>query len=141
MLKNNIVLGKTCLTNYFKTKVHKLYTLYFRCINVDLLTFCAKTVQLPLMLGNDLIYTCFIILVIRNQGKPDLGDICITEHLNVNHIKTGSCLNSSSYHTPVIVTIYSYIIWRQKHPTLYSRATNWNLFRSHLDELYHYKSH
>lgn len=69
------------------------------------------------------------------RRQPDLLDICITKGLNVNQMKIDSCLDLSSDHTPVIVTIYSQYIRRQKQPSLHSRNTNWDIFRHHLDHL------
>lgn len=65
---------------------------------------------------------------------PDLLDFCIIKGLNTSQIRAESCLDLSSDHSPVIVTVYSQIIRKQKQPTLYSRKTNWDMFRHHLDE-------
>lgn len=69
------------------------------------------------------------------QRLPDLLDFCITKGLNTSQIRAQTSLDLSSDHSPVIVTIHSQIIRRQKQPTLYSRKTDWDLFRYHLDDL------
>ena len=70
----------------------------------------------------------------RNR-LPDLLDFCITKGLNISQIRTQTSLDLSSDHSPVIVTVHSQIVRRQKQPTLYSRLTDWDLFRRHLDDL------
>jgi hypothetical protein len=46
-----------------------------------------------------------------------------------------SSLDLTSDHTPIIVTLYAQILKTRKEPTLYSKHTDWNLFREKLDSL------
>lgn len=65
---------------------------------------------------------------------PDLLDFGIVKGINTRQIKVESCFDLSYDHSPIIITLYSHILEKQKQPTLYSRYTNWESFRRTIDE-------
>lgn len=66
---------------------------------------------------------------------PDVIDFGIIKGINARQLKIESCLDLSSDHSPIIVTLHSYILEKQKQPTLYSKKTNWEVYRTTLDEI------
>lgn len=70
----------------------------------------------------------------RNK-TPDLIDFCVTKGIDTAKVKAESCLDLSSDHSPIIINVYSQIIEKEKRPTLFSKRTDWNIFREELDRL------
>lgn len=68
---------------------------------------------------------------------PDVIDFCVTNGLNNKKFKIESSLDLSSDHTPILVTLYSEILHKQKQPSLFSKNTNWEIFKATLDEHIH----
>ncbi|PNF20480.1 RNA-directed DNA polymerase from mobile element jockey [Cryptotermes secundus] len=72
----------------------------------------------------------------RNK-LPDLVDFCISKGIPHNSIAAKSCLELSSDHTPVLITLSFNISLRTPHPSLCNNKTNWELFHllftEHLD--------
>jgi hypothetical protein len=62
---------------------------------------------------------------------PDLVDFCITKGIPSDFAVAQSCLDLSSNHSPVFVTLTSHAINQDKQPSLSNRSTNWDYF-SHL---------
>ena len=60
---------------------------------------------------------------------PDLIDFCVTKGIPINHTKVESCLELSSDHTPVLVTLFDRFKCNDSSATLYSKQTNWDQFR------------
>jgi endonuclease/exonuclease/phosphatase family metal-dependent hydrolase len=56
--------------------------------------------------------------------QPDLLDFCITKGINIQKLEIESCLELSSDHTPVIVTMHTQITKKQQKPALYSKYTD-----------------
>jgi transposase len=69
------------------------------------------------------------------QKIPDLLDFYITKGFNTKHIKTESCLDLFHDHSAVVATIYIDIVKKEKQPSLYTKNTNWSLFKEKLDIL------
>lgn len=64
---------------------------------------------------------------------PDVLDFCVTKGLTSNLFEVTSCLDLSSDHTPIIINMYAQTRNKQQQPSLYSRRTDWELFRAKLD--------
>lgn len=65
---------------------------------------------------------------------PDVIDFCVTKGISEHHTKIESCLDLTSDHSPLKVTISTQIIKKEKPPTLYNKKTNWNLFSEIISE-------
>lgn len=65
---------------------------------------------------------------------PDLIDFCVTKGIADNYLVAESCYDLSSDHSPVIITVSTKIIERQITPSLYNKNTNWNRYRSIIDD-------
>jgi hypothetical protein len=63
----------------------------------------------------------------RNK-VPDLEDFCITKGIPRNFANAKSCLELSSDHSPVLVTLSTHGIFRVPQPRLYNRKTDWDAF-------------
>jgi len=44
------------------------------------------------------------------------------------------CLELTSDHTPILITVFTHALGKPKKPSLYSKTTDWNCFRETLDE-------
>jgi hypothetical protein len=51
-----------------------------------------------------------------------------------NYAQIESNYELSSDHTPVIATLITLVINKPKKPTLITNATNWNLFRTYIED-------
>lgn len=70
-----------------------------------------------------------------DQNKvPDVIDFCITKGISHNYLKIESCLDLSSDHTPLLVTLDRIITKITKPPTLFNKYTNWETFKTNLSE-------
>lgn len=69
------------------------------------------------------------------KKTPDILDFCVTKGIDTKRCEAESCLDLSSDHSPILITIYSQILNRDKQPSLHSKRTDWNLFRHKLDDL------
>lgn len=65
---------------------------------------------------------------------PDLIDFCVTKGVTEKHFKAQSCLDLSSDHSPVLITASTSIINKTVKQRLHTKKTNWDLFRTILDE-------
>lgn len=65
--------------------------------------------------------------------KPDVLDFFITGGLSRLDHMIESCLDGSSSHTPVILTVSASIIHREKQLSLYNKRTDWDCFRELLE--------
>ena len=65
---------------------------------------------------------------------PDLIDFCVIKGIPIQYLKAESCLDLPSDHSPVIITVSSEAIKRQTPPHLSNKHTDWENFRSLLDE-------
>jgi hypothetical protein len=45
-----------------------------------------------------------------------------------------SCIELTSVHTPVLITVFINVLGKPKKPSLYSKTTEWNCFRETLEE-------
>lgn len=63
---------------------------------------------------------------------PDVIDICVVKGIPGNCLKAKSCLELSSDHSPVIMTVSSRIISKPKTLTLSSKRTNWECYREQI---------
>lgn len=59
---------------------------------------------------------------------PDLIDFCIIKGISSHYIKCELCLELSSDHSPVLITLSRQIVASEKLPRLYNRKTNWSIF-------------
>ena len=66
--------------------------------------------------------------------QPDLLDFCITKGINTHEAEITSCLELSSDHTPISLTLYTHITHKQQKPSIYNKHTNWEVFRETLEE-------
>jgi hypothetical protein len=44
-----------------------------------------------------------------------------------------SCLELTSVHTPILITVFTHVLGKPKKPSLYPKKTDWNCFRETLD--------
>ena len=65
---------------------------------------------------------------------PDLLDFCVTKGMDTKKLAVQSCLELTSDHTPILITVFTHILGKSKKPSLYSKKTDWNCFRETLDE-------
>jgi hypothetical protein len=65
---------------------------------------------------------------------PDLLDFGITKRISLDNMDVKSCLDLTSDHTPILLTIYTTPIGKQKKSSLTSNKTNWNIFRTMIEE-------
>lgn len=68
---------------------------------------------------------------------PDLVDICITKGIDTKKCSVESCLELTSDHTPILITMCAQILGKPKKPSLYSIKTDWNYFREILNKHIH----
>jgi len=60
---------------------------------------------------------------------PDVIDFCVTKGIASNYFNAKSCLDLSSDHSPVLLTLGTQLVNKQKPPKLYNNQTDWHLFR------------
>ena len=65
---------------------------------------------------------------------PDLLDFCVIKNISLKYMKAESCQDLSSDHSPVIITLSTNILYNEESPTLTSRYTNWDFFRTIIAE-------
>lgn len=65
---------------------------------------------------------------------PDLLDFCVTKNIPSQNSSALSCLDLSSDHSPVLITINSQVIIKQKQINLTNKNTNWNIFKDLVSE-------
>ncbi|KAJ8706107.1 hypothetical protein PYW07_010884 [Mythimna separata] len=65
---------------------------------------------------------------------PDVLDFFITKGLSRLYYKVDGCLDGSSNHIPVILTVSTNVLSQQKNHRLYNRHTNWELFRTLVED-------
>jgi hypothetical protein len=71
-----------------------------------------------------------------NRNKiPDVIDFCITKGIDTKKCKVETCLDLSSDHSIVMLTVYSQILNKEKQPSLHNSKTDWDAFREKLDSL------
>jgi hypothetical protein len=63
------------------------------------------------------------------NNLPDLVDFCVTKGIPQDFAVGKSCVDLSSDHSPVLITLTSHALNQKKQPSLYNRHTNWNDFR------------
>jgi len=63
-----------------------------------------------------------------------LLDFCITKGINTQKAEIASCLELSSDHTPILITLHTRVIQKQQKQSLYNKYTDWEAFRQTLDE-------
>lgn len=66
--------------------------------------------------------------------KPDLVDFFVIKGLASNYFKAEPCFDSSSDHTPVILTVSTLAIENYCQDSLCNKYTDWNSFREYIDE-------
>lgn len=66
--------------------------------------------------------------------QPDLMDFCVTKNIPQRYAIAESCLDLSSDHSPVIITLSTELVQIQKPTKLHSKNTNWNLFKNLISE-------
>ncbi|KAA5656564.1 hypothetical protein F3G64_34640, partial [Pseudomonas aeruginosa] len=64
---------------------------------------------------------------------PDVLDFFITTGLSRLFFNVESCLDSSSNHVPVILTVSTTILKKEVRQTLYNKYTDWDSFREIVD--------
>ncbi|KMQ86419.1 reverse transcriptase [Lasius niger] len=64
----------------------------------------------------------------------DIIDICVTRGISKKYLDAESCLDLSSDHSPIIITINSQILKKEKPPMLCNKHTDWTNFRKLLEE-------
>lgn len=70
-----------------------------------------------------------------DQNKiPDLLDFFIIKGFSSHYLKSESCLDSCSDHTPVFLTVSTMLIEKERTEYLYNSRTDWNSFREQLEE-------
>ena len=66
--------------------------------------------------------------------QPDLLDFCITKGLALQTVSIESCLELSSDHTPILVTLHTSFLRHPKKPTLSNKNTDWEIFRELIEK-------
>ena len=66
---------------------------------------------------------------------PDLIDFFITKGISSRYMKVDTCMDLSSDHTPVILTLSDTIISKHIPNAITNKHTNWNGFKNDLEEL------
>ena len=70
-----------------------------------------------------------------DQSKiPDVIDFCVTKGVSDNMVSSKSCLDLSSDHTPIIVTLSHQSQDFQSSPFLCNKHTNWTQFKTSICE-------
>lgn len=67
------------------------------------------------------------------KKKPDLLDFYITKGVSTLYHHVESCLDGSSDHTAILMTLSTTVILSEKPCTLYNKNTDWELFQHHVD--------
>jgi len=65
---------------------------------------------------------------------PDLLDFFVLKNIGTNYTQIEANWYLSSNHTPIITTLSIHIIYKPKTPRLTSLKTDWNAFRTHINE-------
>lgn len=65
---------------------------------------------------------------------PDLVDVGVTKNILRKQIRAESCFELSSNHSPIILNLGTQVLIKEKLPILCNKHTNWNMFRTILDE-------
>ncbi|KAJ2938643.1 hypothetical protein O0L34_g11971 [Tuta absoluta] len=66
--------------------------------------------------------------------RPDLIDFFVAKGLSRHYFKPEPCHDSSSDHTPVLLTISTMLIEYELPESLYNRRTDWESFRNYIEE-------
>lgn len=66
------------------------------------------------------------------KRKPDLIDFYIAKGLSKHYLKPEPCYDTSSSHTPVLLTVSTTVISYSKPETLCNKYTDWDGFRDYL---------
>jgi hypothetical protein len=66
---------------------------------------------------------------------PDLVDFCVTKGTDTKKFTGESCLELTSDHTPILISMFTHMPGKSKKPSLYSKNTDWNYFRETLYDL------
>lgn len=70
---------------------------------------------------------------------PDLLDFFVIKGLSRHNFKAESCYDSSSDHTPVLLTMSTMLIEMSIPERLYNYRTDWQSFRDYMEEHIHLK--
>jgi len=65
---------------------------------------------------------------------PDVIDFCVTKGIARNYLEAKSCLDLSSDHSPVIISLKTEIQRKQIPPNLTNKHTDWNNFKELIEE-------
>jgi hypothetical protein len=65
--------------------------------------------------------------------QPDLLDFCVTKGIATQKVSVDSCLELTSDHTPIIVTMHTHFLPQPKKPSLHNKNTDWDVFRKLLE--------
>lgn len=68
------------------------------------------------------------------QKIPDVLDFFVTKGISHNYLAVTSCLDLSSDHSPIIASVNSSVVKKEKHFALCNRKTNWEIFRDFVNE-------
>jgi hypothetical protein len=60
--------------------------------------------------------------------QPDVLDFCVTKGIATQNVSEDSCLELTSDHTPIIVTLHTRVQQQPKKPSLYNKNTDWETF-------------
>ncbi|KMQ87932.1 reverse transcriptase [Lasius niger] len=65
---------------------------------------------------------------------PDVINFFVVRGLSANYIKVETCLELSSDHTPVILTLSDSIIYKEPSSSLTNKKTDWDKYSTYLEE-------
>lgn len=65
---------------------------------------------------------------------PDLIDFYVTKGLTKLYLKPESCYDSSSDHTPVLLTVSTNLIEMSRPARMCNKFTDWKIFQEHIEE-------
>lgn len=66
--------------------------------------------------------------------KPDLIDFFVLRNINASYIDIEECLDLSSDHSSIILTLSESVIWKERNLALTNRKTDWDKFKLEIAE-------
>lgn len=66
--------------------------------------------------------------------KPDLIDFFIMRNISANYVLVDECVDLSSDHSPIILTLSEQIIQRPHNPVLVNKNTDWDKFKVDINQ-------
>lgn len=69
-----------------------------------------------------------------DQSKiPDLIDFFVTHKISKNYLKIEEGADLDSDHSPIILTFFDHIVYKEDSPELTNKLTDWNIFQQYIN--------